>query len=189
MDRTPEHNAKIGAALRARGVGSSPTKVCPRCGQEFPREYFGQRSGGHTKTYCPPCHKADGAERAARYRAAHPERGEVEKKHNRKATLKRYYGITVEEYDALLVAQGGLCAICRGPQTHGRENLDVDHCHATGRIRGLLCSHCNRGIGLLGDDPERMRAAAAYLECETDHGLGSQVGRLVTCQPEHRSQA
>lgn len=160
--RTAEHNANIGASLKARGAGASPSKVCPRCQIEFPRESFGVRKGGYTKTYCPPCERAKG--RARSRRMWHSTPVEVRRAANRKTSLKRYYGMTVEQYDELLSAQDGVCAICGGEQTHGRTFLDVDHDHATGAIRGLLCSHCNRAIGFLLDDPVRMRAAAAYLE-------------------------
>lgn len=61
----------------------------------------------------------------------------------------------------MLEAQGGVCAICRRPSDPAP--LHVDHDHRTGAIRGLLCSPCNTAIGLLGDDPDRMMAAAAYL--------------------------
>jgi hypothetical protein len=71
------------------------------------------------------------------------------------------YGLTVAEYDALLEAQGGGCAICGRPP--GRKRLHVDHDHETDAIRGLLCSPCNRAIGLLRDDPEVARRAAEYL--------------------------
>lgn len=80
----------------------------------------------------------------------------------RRAVLKRVYGITDAEYDAMLESQGGRCAICCRSR-RGRR-LAVDHCHATGAVRGLLCSSCNQTLGKMGDDPERLRAAAAYLE-------------------------
>ncbi len=90
----------------------------------------------------------------------------------RKWHFKKLYGITVEEYDALLARQGGVCAICgQGePNAHGRTGkqfkLSVDHCHDSGRIRGLLCQKCNRAIGLLGDDVNLLHKAIDYLERE-----------------------
>ena len=89
--------------------------------------------------------------------------------------LRRTYGISKADYDRQLIAQGGVCAICRQPETlrdaRGPVALAVDHDHATGRVRGLLCKACNTGIGTFGDDPNRLRAAATYL----DHG-GSAPG-------------
>lgn len=78
--------------------------------------------------------------------------------YNRKAA----YGITQADYDAMVVAQGGRCKICKGTP-RGKPFLLVDHDHDTGAIRGLLCQPCNVGIGHLGDDPQRLRAAAEYL--------------------------
>lgn len=83
--------------------------------------------------------------------------------------LRKQYGITVEQYDAMLAAQGGGCAICGDPPDGvGRAGvrLHVDHCHATNRVRGLLCNSCNNGLGRFRDRPELLRAAAAYLAAE-----------------------
>lgn len=79
--------------------------------------------------------------------------------------LRKVHGINEDEYQAQLGAQRGRCAIC-GLQAEEAANgrLDVDHCHDTGAMRGLLCGPCNRGIGQFADDPERVRAAAAYLD-------------------------
>lgn len=81
--------------------------------------------------------------------------------------LRKNYGLTVEEYEALLDEQGGLCAICQRPERAQRAGrtmrLPVDHDHTTGRIRGLLCHSCNRAIGLLQDDPALLVRAADYL--------------------------
>lgn len=70
------------------------------------------------------------------------------------------YGLTVEQYDAMVSAQSGRCLICNGEPA---RKLVVDHCHAGGQVRGLLCHGCNVGIGHLRDDPIRLIAAAAYL--------------------------
>lgn len=82
--------------------------------------------------------------------------------------LARRYKITPAEYDQLLMVQGGRCAICGAQPTETkRGGLEVDHCHATGKVRGLLCGPCNRGIGNLGDSPDVVRKAAAYLEARS----------------------
>ena len=82
----------------------------------------------------------------------------------RAATLVRDYGITSEQYAEMLAKQKGVCAICHGPPTRGDRHFSVDHCHLTGRVRALLCSGCNTGIGMFLDDPELLRRAVAYLE-------------------------
>ena len=75
------------------------------------------------------------------------------------------YGITVEQYHALSVAQDGRCAICRKPwNTDNTREPCVDHDHETHTVRALLCRKCNIAIGHMDDDPERMRIAAAYIE-------------------------
>lgn len=77
--------------------------------------------------------------------------------------LKEKYGLSLEEYDAMEAAQGGVCAVCGNACTSGKQ-LAVDHCHATGKVRALLCSGCNLALGRFQDDPEVLRKAADYLE-------------------------
>lgn len=81
------------------------------------------------------------------------------RRHRHGRELARKYGLSFDELDAMLISQGGLCAICK-QQT---PDLAVDHCHSTGAVRGLLCAPCNVGIGLFKDDPRRVMAAMAYL--------------------------
>jgi len=82
----------------------------------------------------------------------------------RRAThLNKKFGLTAEQYEAMVVAQDGHCAQC-SRRDMPEKRLAVDHNHKTGRIRGLLCDCCNRGIGLFNDDPVRLRAAADYLD-------------------------
>lgn len=79
--------------------------------------------------------------------------------------LRRLYGISLTDYDQMVAERNGKCDIC-GRVPEGKRNqacLHVDHDHRTGRVRGLLCSHCNRGLGFLGDSPETLSRAAAYL--------------------------
>ena len=78
----------------------------------------------------------------------------------RRGQLKRLYGISPADYDALLAKQDGVCATCGKPS---EETLCVDHCHATGTIRGLLCRKCNTGLGCYEDDPATMITSLAYL--------------------------
>jgi len=79
------------------------------------------------------------------------------------------YGITSKEYDKFLSDQGGVCAICGQAETHidPRTNrvflMSVDHCHLTGKVRGILCNNCNRGIGFFKDNISLLNSASAYL--------------------------
>jgi hypothetical protein len=79
------------------------------------------------------------------------------------ARLKKTYGISMEQYQVLLVKQGGKCGICKRPERLGQA-LSVDHDHKTGRVRGLLCRKCNRSLGGFDDDPVRLEAALRYLQ-------------------------
>lgn len=82
---------------------------------------------------------------------------------NRKSHLKRRFGLTLEQYEKMLRSQGGGCALCNRPP-RARSALHVDHDHATGRVRGLLCFTCNNALGDFDDDPVRLREAASYVE-------------------------
>jgi hypothetical protein len=140
---------------------TSNRKTCIECGLELPAtsEFFTR------KTLSP-----DGLE----YRC---------RKCNRKIHNKYYhdnverilsqkrektYGLSHDEYKQLLIKQGEVCAICGKPESlkiKGKTAmLSVDHNHYTGEIRGLLCSRCNRGLGVFNDDIELFKKAASYLE-------------------------
>lgn len=101
-------------------------------------------------------------ERARQWRRKYPERQQLAK---RKCRLRKEYGLTIAEYDAMVAAQKGRCAICRNPPRAGsrKDKLHIDHDHVTGKVRGLLCDLCNRGVGMLRDDPKIMRSAARYV--------------------------
>ena len=85
----------------------------------------------------------------------------------RRTFRSKLYGLSLEEYTTILERQNRRCAICRQPA--GELSLAADHDHATGAIRGLLCSRCNNGLGSFHDDPTLLQAAAAYL-------MGSLIG-------------
>lgn len=79
----------------------------------------------------------------------------------RNSRLKYEYGITLEDYEIMYEEQNGVCAICEG--TDMNRMLSVDHCHDTGRVRGLLCGTCNRALGLFKDSPELLKRAKEYV--------------------------
>ncbi|WP_199546591.1 endonuclease VII domain-containing protein [Streptomyces sp. N35] len=153
-------------------------KVCPGCGQNLPlTDYYKAKSNRlGVQTNCKSCTSANRTERyredPQRYiqytkKWAEANRDRV-RRNARSSRLLKKYGITGDEYEALLEAQDGRCAICGttepGLTTGGHLTIfRVDHCHATGAVRGLLCNNCNIGIGQLGDDPERVEAALHYL--------------------------
>ena len=82
----------------------------------------------------------------------------------RKHLLMKNYGITIEDYNEMFSKQKGRCAICNKHQSDLERTLNVDHCHSTGKVRGLLCQNCNTGIGLLQDDCDVLLSAAKYLQ-------------------------
>lgn len=83
--------------------------------------------------------------------------------------LKQIYGISLSEYKILLETHNNRCAICGCLHGDwGRNSLVVDHCHATGKVRGLLCHPCNNMLGMARDNPDTMRKGAAYVEAHLD---------------------
>jgi hypothetical protein len=78
--------------------------------------------------------------------------------------LKSTYGINLEQYNIMFITQQGRCGICSIHQSEFKKSLEVDHCHITNKIRGLICHKCNKAIGLLGDSYESVNAALQYLK-------------------------
>lgn len=126
-----------------------------------PKKTNGRRS------ICKECDRAAArayqkrTEQRRRWRVENPERWSFKQREH----MLRRYGLTVEEYADLLAGQDGCCAICKSPdpRTRGRKVFAVDHDHATGAVRGLLCMICNTGIGGLADNPVLVAQALAYL--------------------------
>jgi hypothetical protein len=97
------------------------------------------------------------------------ERPAKNKTKNQRASLRKY-GLDEDRYASMLAAQKGVCKICENPETAKNpdgttQRLSVDHCHRfmCRHVRGLLCHSCNKAIGLLGDDPDRIARAVEYL--------------------------
>lgn len=161
------------------------TKTCSRCHDTLPVDggfFRNSRSKDGYQPRCKRCHY----KYAARWDKANPERrreigrkSREKWKDKRRATTMRWrsknvdriktwrrrrqlakYGLTPADFDRIVQAQGGTCAVCRGKM----DPPNVDHCHATGQVRGILCIQCNKGIGHFADSPGRMRAAAEYVE-------------------------
>lgn len=129
---------------------------CSRCGEHKPTDEFPRDAGRPTgrDVWCSACRRTWGAE----YRAANPQV-------THKARLRRY-GLTPDDFARLMAAQGGKCAICSATVGGGNgdgETLHVDHNHATGTVRGLLCSPCNVGLSRFRDNPMLLGAAIFYL--------------------------
>jgi hypothetical protein len=148
------------------------TKTCSSCNEDKNVSEFYKRPESKDGLYasCKACHH----ERTKKWRARNPEKvrsagrtryqnasAEERKQWNKRSALSAY-GLTLEEYTALLAAQNGVCAICGLPEPSGKD-LAVDHDHATGKVRGLLCANCNQGLGRFKDDPHVLKAALRYL--------------------------
>jgi lysine/ornithine N-monooxygenase len=141
-------------------------KTCTKCGVEKELTEFSKRKNvkdGRTSQ----CKKCQIAYNREHYHAM-PE--ENKKKRNRQISLTRR-GITQEQYDAMYKEQQGCCAICGKHESNIlRNRLNIDHCHTTGAIRGLLCHHCNAALGHLEDSVDNLTAAISYLK-RTNNGL------------------
>lgn len=163
-------------------------KTCARCGEDKPLDDFvgDSRRPSGKGSYCLACnrekcregHKKHRKKRLESQRKFRADNLEAERQRSRNwdrenpdkvrdGALRRKYGITLEQYHNLLVAQGGVCAICGKPETCTYQgvvrDLCVDHDHETGAVRQLLCAVCNLLIGKAGDDPVLLEKAAAYL--------------------------
>lgn len=100
------------------------------------------------------------------------------KKYAREWRLKKLYGMTWADYEKMFNDQGGVCKICGEPSVDGRR-LAIDHCHETGVVRGLLCSHCNRGLGFYKNDPDLIMKALTYAIS------AKQVRQHMQREPKH----
>jgi len=148
------------------GAVISATKICGKCGELKPSEDFYPRKDAPCglQSMCKKC----SIFRSTKWRRENPVAPDIARENN----LKFRYDLTVADYDERLMLQGGVCAGCGTVDPRGSDSFCVDHDHSCcpgikscgGCIRGLLCHGCNAGIGNLGDDPERLRKLADYIE-------------------------
>ena len=154
-----------------RPVGAA--KACRDCGLVLEPDAFyrSAKAADGRSAYCKSCQEA-------RVTAS------MDKKGGRRSyRLLSRYGITAAEADAMLEAQGGLCAICRErPAEH------VDHDHLTGKVRAMLCFCCNQALGNLRDRADVARAAAAYLEAHSWQKRRLETGVYAFTPPPERDE-
>ena len=139
--------------------------ICSKCHVSKPSAEYFFREKGYRRKQCKSCcyennRKAYNHDRE-RYRK-----------------ISQIFGISKDDYDAMLAAQKGVCAICGKHQkitVRNRGNLCVDHNHVTGRVRGLLCSNCNQALGLFGDSSKVLLSAASYLITDSKSCLSASM--------------
>ena len=128
-------------------------KTCTVCNESKPATdyYADKRFKAKLKSECKECHKQQC------YKWA-------QKNKDKKAAYQRKctFGITMEDYNQFLEDQNSVCAICQQKCGSGNR-LSVDHCHNSGKVRGLLCGNCNRALGLFKDNKKFLQKAIDYL--------------------------
>lgn len=149
-----------------------PKRRCGKCGLEKSTGEFSRSKNAYS--WCLACCAVNAAawreRNRDRVRATDRERSTKRRQDPeyrqwmRAYKLLRNYDLTMDQFAAMIEAQEGRCAICANELALGRAGLHVDHDHATGAVRGLLCRGCNHMLGNADDDPERLRRGAAYLE-------------------------
>lgn len=124
---------------------------CPVCKQERPDELFLSITGKRVVATCAKCR----GQRIAFYHSRHPtfgDRAELQREHR--------YNLPFGDFNRLKEEQKGRCALC----DKITKQFHVDHCHETGKVRGLLCGNCNKGLGFLGDNLAGLLLAVEYLK-------------------------
>lgn len=124
------------------------SKRCGRCKRTLPKNQFAKNRSKH-----------DGLQERCRECRAKHYKDTNYCETSRDNRLKRKYGISLEDYEAMFADQGGVCKICKTSD----EDLVVDHCHETDIVRGLLCNSCNWGLGNFKDNVDLLRSAEEYL--------------------------
>lgn len=175
------------ADLREQIDMTEVTPACLRPTKQHPEGRTGTNAGyqAHMKAgeeICAPCRRARNAEAAKRSREMRQAEYQRNKATRYRHNLKKH-GLTSERYEALLAAQGGACAICRGTTPYGRGRFHIDHDHrccpgqrSCGKcVRGLLCGRCNPGLGAFQDSPDLLMAAVAYLMTSREAGTPDAV--------------
>jgi hypothetical protein len=145
-------------------------KTCSKCGKIKPLELFHKdnKAKSSVDTCCKVCH----SQKTKIYQKLNPrkltqknarwKRDNID--HVRDVYYKKKYGISLYQYNELHKLQNGCCALCKQLEKLPKSRLGVDHCHDSGRIRGLLCDLCNTALGRLGDSPESIERVLKYVK-------------------------
>lgn len=154
---------------RATGMRDGHRNECRTCFRELARQRYQQNREKYiagTQRW-----QRDNPDRVKEYRTKRNARPEI-KRQQRDAYYRRTYGISADEYDAMLREQHGLCAIC-GSRPSKVAQMHVDHDHEHGHIRGLLCSTCNQGLGQFKEQPSLLLRAIVYLRQRAGEPAGA----------------
>lgn len=159
---------KSDRAERRRLAGKFPLQVrvtelgrfCTNCQERKAETEFGA-----DKFYCKVCARVRSVDVRRR-----PQTIEYRRKYMRAMALRRY-GLTPETFQEMWLSQKGCCAICEEAFGTGPRDVGVDHCHRTGKVRGLLCVKCNAGLGQFRDNEKYMLAAIGYLRTHRNEGI------------------
>ena len=152
-------------------------KVCTKCKLEQPEDNFYEiKSSGKRHGSCKTCMK----------KASKQSRERLGRDHRKNIELQWHYGITLDDFKRMMDECNGHCVCGATKGRANKEALHVDHCHDTGLIRGLLCHHCNRILGLVDNlsatnKPAVLRALADYYESADSRGFKGNGGRASGC--------
>lgn len=136
------------------------TKLCIKCNKKKPLSAFHNKKAAKDgkQSRCKECNSKS----ARTWQAENPDkfRKNWEKQYGSRKKRAAKYGLTIEEFDLMTETSKGLCKICSNPP---KKWLVIDHCHTTGKVRGLLCESCNLGLGIFKDNPILLQNAIKYL--------------------------
>lgn len=148
-------------------------KRCPKCGvtKDYSEYHKSRNNSRGIQSRCKACQKAELVARKKKNPERYAKLSRDWKAKNRdkvnKASrwykIKAAYGLTEQEYDDLLAKQGHRCAICETLEPKGKGIWHIDHCHETGKVRAILCHHCNVGLGHFQDSISLLQKAVDYV--------------------------
>ncbi len=171
-----KYRKKMISLAGSRMFSGDAVKTCRKCGEQKPLADFfvERRSPDGKQSQCKKCNvaktmawriKPENKEKFAANCAAWAKANPVKIAATKKRSRLKRYGLTLEAMADMAVQQENKCAICKSPaEIEQYGTLAIDHCHATGAVRGLLCQMCNKALGQFYDSPALLRAAADYVE-------------------------